>query len=251
MHQQSVIPHRYRYNHTSVKSCRLHRLSLLVLINQLFCYVCCTLCMHNFGNVVVQHIIFLQCVYLACKPSSYTHMVQRWEMSWLPKIPLFGMNGFVNHLLVRGFVYHRIYGFVYHDSLYMILYTITGLNCRRRQMWGRPPVRLDIYSISLFLEGSTEDTPGFGIGSVWTIQRERLSTMMEKRECVCEARASHSYRQWLHVTGQCHYWRRQVVQEYGDHSRAIRYGYPRPQRMVGLTLDNIHATVGSRTWNPQ
>ena len=128
MHQQSVIPHRYRYNHTSVKSCRLHRLSLLVLINQLFCYVCCTLCMHNFGNVVVQHIIFLQCVYLACKPSSYTHMVQRWEMSWLlPKIPLFGMNGFVNHLFIRGFVYHRIHGFVYHQSLYMVLYTFVNM----------------------------------------------------------------------------------------------------------------------------
>jgi len=82
-------------------------------------------------------------------------------------------------------------------------------------MWGGPPVRLDIYSISLFLEGSVEDTPGFGIGSVRTIPRERPSTMMERRECVCEARASHSFRQWLLVTGQCHCWRQQVVQEYG------------------------------------
>ena len=38
------------------------------------------------------------------------------------------------------------------------------------------PVRLDIYSISLFLEGGVEDTPGFGIGSVRTIPRERPST---------------------------------------------------------------------------
>ena len=36
----------------------------------------------------------------------------------------------------------------------------------------------------------------------------------------------------------------------GEHSRTIRYGYPRPRRMVGPTRDNIHATVGSRTWNP-
>ena len=35
-----------------------------------------------------------------------------------------------------------------------------------------------------------------------------------------------------------------------DHSRTIRYGYPRPWRMVGPTLDHIHAAVGSRTWNP-
>ena len=35
----------------------------------------------------------------------------------------------------------------------------------------------------------------------------------------------------------------------GDHSRTIRYGYPRPRRMVRPTLDHIHAT-GSRTWNP-
>ena len=42
--------------------------------------------------------------------------------------------------------------------------------CRRRQMWGGPLVRFDIYNrISLFLEGSLEDTPGFGIGSVRTI----------------------------------------------------------------------------------
>ena len=50
-------------------------------------------------------------------------------------------------------------------------------------MWGGPPVPVDIYSISLFLEGSVEDTPGFGIGSVRTIPRERPSTMMERREC--------------------------------------------------------------------
>ena len=30
----------------------------------------------------------------------------------------------------------------------------------------------------------------------------------------------------------------------------LRYGCPRPRRMVGPTLDNIHATVGSRIWNP-
>ena len=36
----------------------------------------------------------------------------------------------------------------------------------------------------------------------------------------------------------------------GDHSRTIRHGYPRPRRMVGPALDNIHATVGSITWNP-
>ena len=48
-------------------------------------------------------------------------------------------------------------------------------------MWGGPPVRLDIYGISLFLEGSVEDAPGFGIGSVRTVTRERPSTMMERR----------------------------------------------------------------------
>ena len=49
---------------------------------------------------------------------------------------------------------------------------------------GGPPVRLDIYSISLYLEGSVEDTPGFGIGSVRTIPRELPSTMMGRRkEC--------------------------------------------------------------------
>ena len=53
------------------------------------------------------------------------------------------------------------------------------------KMWGGPPVRLDIYSISLFLEASVEDTPGFGIGSVQTIPRERPSTMMERRASVC------------------------------------------------------------------
>ena len=62
-------------------------------------------------------------------------------------------------------------------------------------MRGGSPLRLDIYSISLFFEGSVEDTPGFGIGSVRTIPRERPSTMMERRECVCEARASHSFGQ--------------------------------------------------------
>ena len=67
-------------------------------------------------------------------------------------------------------------------------------------LWGGPPPK---------------DTPGFGIGSVRTIPRERPSTMMERRECVCEARASHSFRQWLLVTGQRHYRRQQVVQEYG------------------------------------
>ena len=36
-----------------------------------------------------------------------------------------------------------------------------------------------------------------------------------------------------------------------DHSRTIRYGYPRPRRMVGPTLDHIHATVGAGTCNPQ
>ena len=70
-----------------------------------------------------------------------------------------------------------------------------SLNYRRRQMWGGPGVRVDIYSISLFLEGSVEDTPGFGIGSVRTIPRERPSMMTERRECVCEARASHSFGQ--------------------------------------------------------
>ena len=62
-------------------------------------------------------------------------------------------------------------------------------------MWGGSPVRLDIYSIALFLEGSVEDTPGFGIGSVRTIPRERPSTMMERRACVWGARASHSFGQ--------------------------------------------------------
>ena len=52
-------------------------------------------------------------------------------------------------------------------------------------MWGGPPVRLDICNISLFLEGSVEDTPGFGIGSVRMIPRERPSTMVERRDCVC------------------------------------------------------------------
>ena len=51
-------------------------------------------------------------------------------------------------------------------------------------MWRGPPIRLDIYSISLFLEGSVEDTPGFGIGSVRTIPRALPSTMMGmRREC--------------------------------------------------------------------
>ena len=49
---------------------------------------------------------------------------------------------------------------------------------------GGPPVRLDIYGISLLLEGSVEDTPGFGKGSVRMIPRERPSTMMGRRnEC--------------------------------------------------------------------
>ena len=61
--------------------------------------------------------------------------------------------------------------------------TGASLNYRRRQMWQGPPVRLDIYSISLFLEGSVEDTPGLGIGSVRTIQRKRPPMMMEKRAC--------------------------------------------------------------------
>ena len=48
-------------------------------------------------------------------------------------------------------------------------------------MSGGPPVRLDAYSISLFLEGSVEETPDFGIGSLRTIPRERPSTMMRRR----------------------------------------------------------------------
>ena len=35
-----------------------------------------------------------------------------------------------------------------------------------------------------------------------------------------------------------------------DHSRTVRYGYPRPRLVVGPTVDHIHATVGSKTWNP-
>ena len=72
--------------------------------------------------------------------------------------------------------------------------TGASLNYRRRQIWGGPPDRLDIYSSSLFLEDSVENTPGFGIGSARTTPRERPSTMMERTECVCEARASHSFR---------------------------------------------------------
>ena len=63
--------------------------------------------------------------------------------------------------------------------------TGASLNYRRCQMWGGPQVRLDMYSISLFLRGSVEDTPGFGIGSVPTISRERPSTTMERRLFVC------------------------------------------------------------------
>ena len=72
--------------------------------------------------------------------------------------------------------------------------TVSTFLIQLGQMWEGPPVRLDIYSISLFLEGSVEDTPGFSTGSVRTIPRERPSTMMERRACVCEARASHSFR---------------------------------------------------------
>ena len=58
---------------------------------------------------------------------------------------------------------------------------------------GTTPVRLDIYNICPFLEGGVEGTLGFGLGSVSTIPRERPSSMVERRECVCEARASHSF----------------------------------------------------------
>ena len=51
-------------------------------------------------------------------------------------------------------------------------------------MRGGLPVRLNIYIISLFLDGSVEDTPGFGIGSVQPAPRERPPTMIGRRiEC--------------------------------------------------------------------
>ena len=78
---------------------------------------------------------------------------------------------------------------------------------------GTTPVRLDIYNICPFLEGGVEGTLGFGLGSVSTIPRERPSSMVERRECVCEARAAHSLGQWFVVTGQRRCWR-QLVQEY-------------------------------------
>ena len=59
----------------------------------------------------------------------------------------------------------------------------TNSKLNNTDVWGVPSVRLDMYSISLFLGGSVEGTPGFGIGSIRTIPRERPTTMMERREC--------------------------------------------------------------------
>ena len=43
--------------------------------------------------------------------------------------------------------------------------------------------RTNAFTNSLFLEGSVEDTPGFGEGSVRTIPQERPSTTMERIVC--------------------------------------------------------------------
>ena len=147
MHQQSVILHRYGYNHTAVKSCRLNRWSSLVLINQLFRSVRCTRCMHNFGNIVdrrwywsinssVPSVAHAVCtilatlpfstsfivnsarVYQACKQSSL-QTVQRWENVFSTAkttIPWFGMNGFLYH--------HSLYT-VLCSIVWRVLYTIT------------------------------------------------------------------------------------------------------------------------------
>ena len=163
MHQQSVILHRYGYNHTIVKSCILNRSSSLVLINQLIRSARCTLYMHNFGNIVVQHFIFLQFVCTKLASNRPLHTLQRWENvlnTAKATIPGFGMNGFVYHhslymvlyiivymdpytitrctwfcipfytwfciptLVMHGFVYHCIHGFGYHHSLCMVVYTV-------------------------------------------------------------------------------------------------------------------------------
>ena len=76
-------------------------------------------------------------VYQACKQSSFTHCNVE-KMSWiLPKLPGFGMNGLytITHYIwlcipldecfrIPSLV---LYGFVYHHSLYMVLYTIVWM----------------------------------------------------------------------------------------------------------------------------
>ena len=142
MHQQSVIPHRYRYNHTSVKSCRLHRLSLLVLTTNYFdpsvAHSACTilamlfsasflfsLCVSSLQAIVLYtHRTTLRNVLITakkntvrykwfCKPSLYTWFC-------IPTYVWFCIPS----LVIHGFVYHCIHGSVYYHSLYMVLYTI-------------------------------------------------------------------------------------------------------------------------------
>ena len=132
---QSVILHRYCYNHTVVKTCRFFLSFLKRLINPNVCIVRCALCMHNpFDEIVVQHNYFSSvCVYQSLQAIvSYTHCTTSrralnivkgtyhcsvWLVSYTIKgtIPLFGMNGFVCHCQ-------------WYKVLYtMVLYTINHL----------------------------------------------------------------------------------------------------------------------------
>ena len=93
-----------------------------------------------------------------------------------------------------------------------------------------------------FLRGYRGGHARFGIGLVRTIPRERPSTMMVRRVCVRGTSLA-----FLSAVITCHGTivttdDNKYSRNMGDHSRTIRYGYPRPRRMVGPTRDNIHAT---------
>ena len=104
----SVQPHqRHAMQTSSFIVIGIHQPTVLIrLLHTLHAQFCqCRCSAHHFSSV---------CVHLACKP-----------LSWLLiKIPLFGMNGFVNHIFVSCFAHHRTYGVIYHHSLYMILFFV-------------------------------------------------------------------------------------------------------------------------------
>ena len=75
------------------------------------------------------------------------------------------MNGVVNHLFIRGFEYHRIYGFVNHRSLYMVLYII---------------VYMVLYTIVYQVHGFVHDRS-------LRLRIQSLDKKMFRFRCVCES----------------------------------------------------------------